>query len=72
MPGKRPTLAGLEAHGLRLGSVGHKAASVCMACGLHRTNGHVAAVRGNPGRGSANLLAGVVTARHEGVPFLVI
>ena len=27
---------------------------------------------GNPGPGSANLLAGVITARHEGVPMLAI
>jgi acetolactate synthase-1/2/3 large subunit len=29
-------------------------------------------VIGNPGPGSANLLAGVITARHEGVPLLAI
>jgi acetolactate synthase-1/2/3 large subunit len=32
----------------------------------------VAAVLGNPGPGSANLLPGVITARHEGVPVVVI
>ena len=31
-------------------------------------DGQVAAVLGNPGPGSANLLPGVITARHEGVP----
>ena len=32
----------------------------------------VASVLGNPGPGSANLIPGVVTARHEGVPVLTI
>ncbi len=43
-----------------------------MAEGLYKTSGEVAAVIGNPGPGTANLLAGVVTARHEGVPLLAI
>ena len=43
-----------------------------MAEGLYKTTGKVAAVLGNPGPGSANLLPGVITARHEGVPVLVI
>jgi acetolactate synthase-1/2/3 large subunit len=32
----------------------------------------VAVVIGNPGPGAANLLGGVITARHEGVPLLAI
>jgi acetolactate synthase-1/2/3 large subunit len=43
-----------------------------MAEGLYKTTGKVAAVLGNPGPGSANLLPGVVTALHEGVPVLAI
>jgi thiamine pyrophosphate-dependent acetolactate synthase large subunit-like protein len=40
--------------------------------GLFKTTGQVAAVLGNPGPGSANLLPGVITARAEGVPVLVL
>jgi acetolactate synthase-1/2/3 large subunit len=43
-----------------------------MAEGLYKTTGQVAAVLGNPGPGSANLLPGVITARHEGVPVVAI
>jgi acetolactate synthase-1/2/3 large subunit len=67
-----PLLAELEAHGIRLVPVRHEAAAVHMAEGLYKTTGRVAAVLGNPGPGSANLLPGVVTALHEGVPVLVI
>lgn len=67
-----PILGSLEAHGLRHVPIRHEAAAVYMACGLYRTSGQVAAVLGNPGPGSANLLPGVITARHEGVPVLVI
>src|SRR5262249_14042978 len=45
-----------------------EAAGAHMAEGLYKTTGQVAVVIGNPGPGSANLLAGVITARHEGVP----
>jgi acetolactate synthase I/II/III large subunit len=65
-------LVELEAHGIRLVPVRHEAAAVHMAEGLYKTTGRVAAVLGNPGPGSANLLPGVVTALHEGVPVLVI
>jgi acetolactate synthase-1/2/3 large subunit len=67
-----PILASLEAHGLRLVPIRHEAAAVHMAEGLYKTTGQVAAVLGNPGPGSANLLPGVITARHEGVPVLII
>ena len=67
-----PFLAALEAHGMRLVPFRHEAAGAHMAEGLYKTTGEVAAVIGNPGPGSANLLAGVVTARHEGVPLLAI
>lgn len=67
-----PLLACLEAHGIRLVPVRHEAAGVHMAEGLYKTTGRVAAVLGNPGPGSANLLPGVITARHEGVPVLVL
>lgn len=67
-----PLLAQLENHGIRLVPVRHEAAGVHMAEGLYKTTGRAAAVLGNPGPGSANLLPGVITARHEGVPVLVI
>ena len=67
-----PLLARLAKHGIRLMPVRHEAAGVHMAEGLYKTTGQVAAVLGNPGPGSANLLPGVITARHEGVPVLVI
>jgi acetolactate synthase-1/2/3 large subunit len=67
-----PLLAALEGNGMRLVPVRHEAAGVHMAEGLYKTTGQVAVVLGNPGPGSANLLPGVVTARHEGVPVLVI
>jgi len=67
-----PLLAQLGAHDIRLVPVRHEAAGVHMAEGLYKTTGQVAAVLGNPGPGSANLLPGVITARHEGVPVLAI
>jgi acetolactate synthase-1/2/3 large subunit len=67
-----PLLARLGEHEIRLVPVRHEAAGVHMAEGLYKTTGQVAAVLGNPGPGSANLLPGVITARHEGVPVLVI
>ncbi len=67
-----PLLAALEGHGIRLVPVRHEAAGAHMAEGLYKTTGQVAAVLGNPGPGSANLLAGVITARHEGVPLVAI
>ncbi len=67
-----PLLAQLAAHGIRLVPVRHEAAGVHMAEGLYKTTGQVAAVLGNPGPGAANLLPGVITARHEGVPVLAI
>ena len=67
-----PLLAQLGAHDIRLFPVRHEAAGVHMAEGLYKTTGQVAVVLGNPGPGSANLLPGVITARHEGVPVLAI
>src|SRR5438132_49453 len=62
-----PLLAALDEHGMRLVPIRHEAAGAHMAEGLYKTTGQVAVVIGNPGPGSANLLAGVITARHEGV-----
>lgn len=67
-----PFLAALEGQGIRLVPVRHEAAAVHMAEGLYKTTGQVAAVLGNPGPGSANLMPGVLTALHEGVPVIVI
>src|SRR5262245_64865444 len=63
-----PLLAQLAAHEIRLFPVRHEAAGVHMAEGLYKTTGQIAVVLGNPGPGSANLVPGVITARHEGVP----
>ena len=52
-----PILAALDEHGIRFVPVRHEAAAVHMAEGLYKTTGRVAAVIGNPGPGSANLLA---------------
>ncbi len=71
-PESDPLLVELEAHGIRLVPIRHEAAAVHMAEGVYKTTGRVAAVLGNPGPGSANLLPGVLTAKHEGVPVLVI
>jgi len=67
-----PFLAQLPAHGIRFVTVRHEAAAVHMAEGLYKTTGQVAAVLGNPGPGTANLIPGLLTARHEGVPVLAI
>ena len=67
-----PLLAALEAHGIRLVPIRHESAGAHMAEGLYKTTGAPAVVVGNPGPGSANLIAGVITARHEGVPLLAI
>ncbi len=71
-PDVDPLLAALESNGMRLIPFRHEAAGVHMAEGLYKTTGQVAVVLGNPGPGSANLLPGAVTARHEGVPVLLI
>jgi len=67
-----PLLAALEANGIRLVPIRHEAAAVHMAEGYYKTTGQVAVVLGNPGPGSANLLPGMLTAKHEGVPVLAI
>jgi acetolactate synthase-1/2/3 large subunit len=67
-----PILAALEPHGIRFVPVRHEAAAAYLAEGLYKTTGQVAATLTNPGPGSANLLPGVVTARHEGVPLVAI
>jgi len=67
-----PLLAALDSHGIRLVTIRHEAAAVHMAEGYYKTTGRVAVVLGNPGPGSANLLPGLLTARHEGVPVLAI
>jgi len=59
-----PFLAALEDNGIRFVSIRHEAAAVHMAEGMYKTTGQVAVVLGNPGPGSANLIPGLVTARH--------
>lgn len=71
-PEAEPILAALEGQGLRFVPVRHEAAAVHMAEGVYKTTGRVAAVFGNPGPGSANLLPGLITARHEGVPVFAV
>lgn len=67
-----PLFASLEAYGIRLIPVRHESAAVHMAEGLYKTTGKASAVTGNPGPGAANLLPGIFTARHEGVPVIAI
>lgn len=67
-----PLLAALEDNGILFVPVRHEAAAAYMAEGIYKTTGQVAAIVTNPGPGTANLLPGVVTARHEGVPFVAI
>jgi acetolactate synthase-1/2/3 large subunit len=67
-----PLLAALDSNGIRFVTVRHEAAAVHMAEGLYKTTGQVGVVLGNPGPGSANLVPGMLTARHEGVPVLAI
>src|SRR5262245_28784295 len=67
-----PLLAALDGQGIRLVPIRHEAAGAHMAEGLYKTTGQVAAVIGNPGPGSANLLPGVITARHEGAPLVAL
>ena len=67
-----PFLAALEENAIRFVSVRHESGAVHMAEGLYKTTGQVAAVLGNPGPGSANLLPGLITALHEGVPVIAI
>ncbi len=67
-----PFLAALEGNGLRFVPIRHESGGVHMAEGLYKTTGQVGIVLGNPGPGSANLIPGLITARHEGVPLLAI
>lgn len=67
-----PFLAALDANNIRFVPVRHESAAVYMAEGLYRTTGQVAATVTNPGPGSANLLPGVINARHHGSPFVAI
>ena len=67
-----PLLAALEANEIRFVPLRHEAAGAHMAEGLYKTTGQASVVLGNPGPGSANLLPGVITARHEGVPLVAI
>jgi acetolactate synthase-1/2/3 large subunit len=67
-----PLLAAFEENDIRLVPIRHEAAAAHMAEGLYKTSGQVAVVLGNPGPGSANLLPGMITASHEGVPLVAI
>jgi acetolactate synthase-1/2/3 large subunit len=67
-----PLLAALDANGIRFVPVRHEAAGAHMAEGVYKTTGAASVALGNPGPGSANLLPGVITARHEGVPVVAI
>jgi len=67
-----PLLAALDVNGIRFVPIRHEAAAAHMAEGIYKTTGEVSLVLGNPGPGSANLLPGIITARHEGIPLLAI
>lgn len=67
-----PFLAALEGNGMRFIPVRHEAAAAYMAEGLYKTTGQIAATVTNPGPGTANLIPGVINARHEGVPLIAV
>jgi acetolactate synthase I/II/III large subunit len=67
-----PFLASLEENKMRFVPVRHEAAAAYMAEGLYKTTGEIAATLTNPGPGTANLIPGVINARHEGVPVIAI
>ncbi|MGH7289420.1 MAG: thiamine pyrophosphate-binding protein, partial [Myxococcota bacterium] len=67
-----PLLAALEGNGIRFVPVRHESAAAYMAEGVYKTTGQVAVTITNPGPGSANLLPGVINARHQGVPLVAI
>jgi acetolactate synthase-1/2/3 large subunit len=67
-----PLLAALEGNGIRFVPVRHESAAAYMAQGVYETTGQVAVVLTNPGPGSANVLPGLIDARHHGVPLLAI
>lgn len=67
-----PFLAALDGNGIRFVPIRHEAAAAYMAEGLYKTTGQVAATLTNPGPGTANLLPGVINARHEGTPLVAI
>jgi acetolactate synthase-1/2/3 large subunit len=67
-----PLLAALEGNGIRFVPVRHESAAAYMAQGVYETTGQVAAVLTNPGPGSANVLPGLIDARHHGAPLLAI
>jgi acetolactate synthase-1/2/3 large subunit len=67
-----PFLAALDGNAIRFVPVRHEAAAAYMAEGLYKTTGQVAATVTNPGPGTANLIPGVINARHEGVPLIAI
>ncbi len=67
-----PLLAALEGNGIRFVPVRHESAAAYMAEGVYKTTGQVAMTITNPGPGSANLLPGVINARHQGVPLVAI
>ena len=67
-----PFLAALDANAIRFVPVRHESAAVYMAEGLYKTTCQVAATVTNPGPGTANLLPGVINARHHGVPLIAI
>ncbi len=67
-----PFLAALEPNGMRFVPIRHEAAAAYMAEGVYKTTGRVSATLTNPGPGTANLLPGVINARHEGTPLVAI
>ncbi|HEV2363530.1 MAG TPA: thiamine pyrophosphate-binding protein [Caulobacteraceae bacterium] len=67
-----PFLAALEPLGVRFVPIRHEAAGAYMAEGVWRTTGQPSATLTNPGPGTANLLPGLINARHQGVPIIAI
>jgi acetolactate synthase-1/2/3 large subunit len=67
-----PFLAALDENGMRFVAIRHEAAAAYMAEGVYKTTGQVAATLTNPGPGTANLLPGIINARHQGTPLIAI
>ena len=59
-------------YGIRFLAPRHEAAGAHIAQGIYKSSGDVSAVLSGGGPGTANVLAGVICARAEGVPMIVI
>lgn len=70
--GYDPLVQRLKDYGVRFVVPRHEAAAVHMAEGAYKTSGVIPVVMAGAGPGMANLVSGVICAREEGVPVVVI